>query len=77
MTDSMAVGGMSGSTLTLTATYRGELVRGDLDADRCLVLLNMLHRFAWNSYQTVVSIAGDIPRRGGGILIRAQKPLKQ
>ena len=34
---------------------------GDLDAERCLVLLNMMLRFARNSYETVVYIAGDSP----------------
>jgi hypothetical protein len=40
---------------------RQALERGDLDAERCFALLNMMLRFAWNSYETVAYIAGDIP----------------
>jgi hypothetical protein len=35
--------------------------RRDADADRCLTLLNVMLRFAWNSYKTVLYIAGDTP----------------
>jgi len=37
------------------------LAAGDADADRCLVLLNMMLRFAWNSYKAVIFIAGQNP----------------
>lgn len=37
------------------------LKAGDAEADRCLVLLNMLLRFAWNSYRAVIYVAGNIP----------------
>lgn len=37
------------------------LQRRDVDADRCLSLLRVLLRFAWNSYEAVVYLAGDIP----------------
>jgi hypothetical protein len=36
-------------------------MRGDRDADRCLTLLNVMLRFAYNSYETVLYIAGDMP----------------
>jgi hypothetical protein len=35
--------------------------RGDFEGERRIVLLNMMHRFAWNSYETVLYIAGDTP----------------
>jgi hypothetical protein len=34
---------------------------GDSDSDRCLVLLHVIVRFAWNSYCAVVYVAGNIP----------------
>jgi hypothetical protein len=34
---------------------------GDADSDRCLVLLSMMFRFAWNSYKAVTYIAGQTP----------------
>jgi hypothetical protein len=35
--------------------------RADADADRCLTLLSLMLRFAYNSYETVLYLAGDIP----------------
>jgi hypothetical protein len=35
--------------------------RGDSDAARCLSLLNLMFRFAWNSYEAVLYLTGDIP----------------
>lgn len=37
------------------------LQRGDADADRCLSLLKILFRFAWNSYDAVIYLLGDSP----------------
>jgi hypothetical protein len=34
---------------------------GDVDSERCFVLLDMMFRFAWNSYKAVTYIAGQIP----------------
>jgi hypothetical protein len=35
--------------------------RGDTDAERCLSLLKILLRFAWNSFEAVLYLAGDVP----------------
>ena len=35
--------------------------RTDADSDRCLSLLNIMLRFAWNSYEAVLYLAGDTP----------------
>jgi hypothetical protein len=35
--------------------------RADADSDRCLSLLNIMLRFAWNSYESVLYLAGDVP----------------
>jgi hypothetical protein len=36
--------------------------RGDIESDRCLTLMNVMVRFAWNSYHTILYITGDIPK---------------
>lgn len=40
---------------------REAIRRADADSDRCLSLLNIMLRFAWNSYEAVLYLAGDVP----------------
>jgi hypothetical protein len=37
------------------------LKAGDTESDRCLVVLHLFLRFAWNSYKAVIYLAGNIP----------------